>query len=60
MPILLFFCCVSFFYFKYSGVWFEIESYPSLIDEFDICVSLNYTVIADDALQVVSSWFNSR
>ncbi|XP_046436862.1 apolipoprotein D-like isoform X2 [Daphnia pulex] len=44
---------------KYSGVWFEIESYPDVIDEFDICVSLSYSVQTDGVLQVVSSWFNT-
>lgn len=44
---------------KYSGVWFEIESYPGMIDEFDICVSLNYTMQTDGNLQVSSSWFNT-
>jgi lipocalin len=45
---------------KYSGVWFEIESYPDMINEFDICVSLSYLVQTDGVLQVVSSWFNTR
>lgn len=45
---------------KYSGVWFEIESYPSIIDQFDVCLSLNYTVQSSETLTVVSSWFNTR
>ena len=48
------------YFLKYSGIWFEIVSYPSIIDEFDICVSMHYTVQADGSLQVVSSWFNTR
>lgn len=45
---------------QYSGVWHEIESYPSQVEEFDICVSLNYTQASEDLLQVVSTWFNTR
>lgn len=31
-----------------------------MIDEFDVCVSLNYTMQTDGNLQVISSWFNTR